>query len=219
MSADQEVRQDRLTRSTRFAIVRMGMAGKERGGQRNLLDVRHRRKRRVQFLDERKAWRDLGDDDRVEHECSSLSGACELLLRPRKPARVLGEEVEQDAAINEGLHASGRSAAGQREDLLGAHLALPGAAHLADLREGAVTADEQPCAVLVELELDIAAWPDTERPAHMQWDRDLSLLCNSHMVILASNTSCPWENWWAWRDDHALLLLCAVEDLLIAGCL
>lgn len=57
----------------------------------------------MQFLDKGESRGDLCKDYSVEDERSSLSGACELLLRPGKPARVLGEEVKQDAAVDERL--------------------------------------------------------------------------------------------------------------------
>ena len=57
----------------------------------------------MQFLDKGESRGDLGKDHGVEDERSSLRGACELSLRPGKPARVLGEEVEQDAAVDERL--------------------------------------------------------------------------------------------------------------------
>jgi len=57
----------------------------------------------MQFLDKGKPRSDLGKDYGVEDKRSSLRGACELILRPREPARVFREEVEQDAAVNERL--------------------------------------------------------------------------------------------------------------------
>src|SRR6202167_1552108 len=81
-----------------------------------------------------------------------------------------------------------RSPAGQSEDLLGAHLALAGTAHATDLLGGSGGVDEQARAMIVELELDVAARLDAKRPPHRQRDRDLTLLRDPHAVRLASNT-------------------------------
>ena len=53
---------------------------------------------------------------------------------------VLGEEVEQDAAVDE--RAPAGLPAGERQDLLGGHLALAGATHAADLLGGPVGVDQ-----------------------------------------------------------------------------
>lgn len=65
MRADQEVGQNRLTRTTRLSIRRMGVAGEKRSSKRDLLDHRHRRKRRPKNLNALKARRNLRQNDGV----------------------------------------------------------------------------------------------------------------------------------------------------------
>ncbi len=141
MRTDQEVRDDGLARSARAAVVGVGVTGEERRRCRDLLDDRHRGQRRVQFLDAWEPWRDLSEHDRVEDERASLGCLRELLLRPGQPVWVLGEEVEQNAAVDEGLQRRLLSAA-ERQDLLGAHLARAGATHAPDLLGRPVGVDQ-----------------------------------------------------------------------------
>lgn len=89
------------------------------------------------------------------------------------------------------------STAGQGEDFIGAQLALAGAAHAGDLPGGAVALEPHPRALLVELELDVAARLYAERPPNLQRDRDLTLLRHPHAVVLAGNTGprCGIPGW------------------------
>jgi formamidopyrimidine-DNA glycosylase len=101
---------------------------------------------------------------------------------------IFGEDVEQDAAVDEGLHPQ-RSAARQSEDFLGGHVALTGATHAVDLVLGAALIDEQARTLLIELELHIAPGLDSESAPNILRDGDLTLLGNAHGVILSSNTA------------------------------
>jgi hypothetical protein len=141
MRADQEVWEDGLARFSRTSVVGVSVTGEEGRRCRDLLDDRHRGQSRAKFLDARESWRDLGEDDRVEDERASLGRVGELLLRPGKPACVFGEEVEQDAAVDAGLQRRALSA-GERQDLLGAHLAGAGATHAVDLLGRPVGVDQ-----------------------------------------------------------------------------
>lgn len=82
--------------------------------------------------------------------------ACELLLRPGKPARVLREEVKQDALSTTSPSAY-RSTAGQSEDLLGDHLTLTGTTYPADLLGRVIAVNEQAGTVLIQLKIHVAA--------------------------------------------------------------
>src|SRR5262249_39635816 len=76
----------------------------------------------------------------------------------------------------------------QREDLLCCHHALAGATHRVDLLGDPTLIDAQSGAVLVQLELNVAAGLDAESPPNLQRNGDLALLCDTHAVRLASNT-------------------------------
>lgn len=78
--ADQEVGKNGLARSARAAVVGVGVTGEECCRGRDLLDDRHRRECRVQCLDARESWGDLGKDDGVEDDCAALGRLRELLL-------------------------------------------------------------------------------------------------------------------------------------------
>lgn len=55
----------------------------------------------LEILDALEADRNLGVDQRVDRERRALGGGGERLARPRGPLRILGEDVEQDVAIDE----------------------------------------------------------------------------------------------------------------------
>jgi len=79
----------------------VGVAGEEGGGDRDLLDQGHRRERGTERLDPREAGGDLGEHDGVQDQGATLRGAGEVLLRPVAPLGVLGEDIEQDTAVDQ----------------------------------------------------------------------------------------------------------------------
>ena len=78
--ANQEIGEDGLARSSRSSVVGVGVPGEECRRRWDLLDDRHRGERRVQCLDAREPWGDLGKDDGVEDDRAALGRLRELLL-------------------------------------------------------------------------------------------------------------------------------------------
>lgn len=62
----------------------------------------------------------------------------------------------------------------------GAHLDIAGAAHARDLTLGALATHHQAGAILLQLELNLAASADAERPPNRKGDRDLAFLRDPH---------------------------------------
>ena len=94
--ADQEVGKNSFPRPACSAISGVGVAGEKRGGNRDLLDHRHRGKRRAKRLDALEARSDLSQHDRVHDQRSALDRPHEVRLRPVQPLRIVGEDIEQN---------------------------------------------------------------------------------------------------------------------------
>jgi hypothetical protein len=101
MGSDQEVREDGLACASGAAVVGVSVAGEEGGGGRDLLDDRHRGEGGAKRFKAGESRRDLGQDDGVDDDRPALRGFGEVRQRPVDPLRVLGEDIEQDAAVDD----------------------------------------------------------------------------------------------------------------------
>ena len=106
MRADQEVGEDRLTPTALTPVAGVGVAGQEGSGGRDLLDAHHRGEGGLKRLDTREPGRDLGEHHRVDDQRATLGRLGEARLRPAEPAPVLGEDVQQHAAVDHGPYGS-----------------------------------------------------------------------------------------------------------------
>lgn len=102
MRTDVEVRQGRSAPAASSPIPDEAFPGEEGRlpGQRKSQEVLLREDV-LEVLDPLEPDRDLGVDERVDREGGALSARGEGLSRPRGPLRVLGDDVEQDIAVDE----------------------------------------------------------------------------------------------------------------------
>jgi hypothetical protein len=102
VGSDVEVGQGGSPRAAPSPIPEVTLAGEEGRfpGQRESQEVLLG-KGVLELFDLLEADRDLGIDQRVDRECGALGALREGLPRPSGPFRVLGEDVEQDVAVDE----------------------------------------------------------------------------------------------------------------------
>jgi len=163
---DQDVRQDCLAAAPGATVVGVGMTGEKACRRRDRLDDR------LDGRDARKV------STRENRGAISASTTGLMISAPRWAAAVscasdhashLGSSGKTSirTVLSTKFRAPG-STPGQREDLVGAQLDVPGATHPPDLARDPLAVDDQPCAAVVELEANLGPGVDSERPADLQ---------------------------------------------------
>jgi len=175
---DEEVGQHAGLGAATLAVVRERPPGQIEGSARYFDDFDARDgERGIEFLDPQEGRCEFGVNDAVDDQAILERQGFQLTLRPFRPMRIDGHDIEQNVGIDEDQGSV--VAAHQGHDFVGGHVTGRCAAYLGERTflgaRLAAAFDEHDFTLIVQAEFDLAAGRDAQPVTHLLGNGDLAL--------------------------------------------